>query len=81
MNNESDHGGQDSAGPLHLGQLDFTSDTTSLSGLAQRLDDLGDGSLLNNVLDGGKFSIFKALIFISAAFPNTCLLIKPRHSL
>ena len=42
-------------GPLHLGQLDFTSDNISLAGLAQRLDDLEDGSLLNNVLDGGNF--------------------------
>jgi hypothetical protein len=50
---ESDQGLQEPAGSLHLGQLDFTSDNVSLAGLAQRLDNLGDGSLLNGVLDGG----------------------------
>jgi hypothetical protein len=60
VENESDQGVLEPTGSLHLGQLDFTSDNVSLAGLAQRLDDLGDGSLLNNVLDGGNLLFFEA---------------------
>jgi hypothetical protein len=56
VESESDQGVENLTGSLHLGQLDFTSDNVSLAGLAQRLDDLEDGSLLNGVLDGGKFT-------------------------
>ncbi|KAL4534419.1 hypothetical protein Ndes2437B_g03696 [Nannochloris sp. 'desiccata'] len=53
VESESDQGVENLTGSLYLGQLDFTSDNVSLAGLAERLDDLGDGSLLNGVLDGG----------------------------
>jgi len=56
---ESDQADENLTGSLHLGQLDFTSDNVSLAGLAQRLENLEDGSLLNRVLDGGKFKYSK----------------------
>lgn len=59
VESESDQGVENLTGSLYLGQLDFTSDNVSLAGLAERLDDLGDGSLLNGVLDGGKFKYVK----------------------
>ncbi len=61
VTSESDQGLQHPDGSLHLGQLDFTSDNVSLASLAQRLDDLEGGSLLNGVLDGGKLTILKPI--------------------
>ena len=49
----SDQQAQEGNGGVDLGQLDITSDNISLAGLADQLDELAHGSLIDAVLDGG----------------------------
>lgn len=54
---------QEGNGAVDLGQLDITSDNVSLAGLADQLDALAEGSLIDSVLDGG----WNRFIFFNSA--------------